>query len=83
MESVSRREFLVTTAAGSLATGVLATSPTTDKLPQKKLGNTGVMVPAIGLGTAPAGFLSEREAIALYHACMVSVSAQNQPVMGA
>ena len=28
------------------------------------------MVPAIGLGTAPAGHLPEKEAVALYHACL-------------
>jgi aryl-alcohol dehydrogenase-like predicted oxidoreductase len=69
-ESVSRREFLAATAAGAVAAGASADPPPTAKLPQRKLGNTGVMVPAIGLGTAPAGHLSEKEAVALYHACL-------------
>jgi aryl-alcohol dehydrogenase-like predicted oxidoreductase len=67
---VSRREFLAATAAGAVAAGASAGPAAPAKLPQKKLGNTGVTVPAVGLGTAPAGFLPEKDAVALYHACM-------------
>jgi aryl-alcohol dehydrogenase-like predicted oxidoreductase len=70
-ESVSRREFLAATAAGAVAAGATATDPPAPaRLPQKRLGNTGVTVPAIGLGTAPAGHLPRKEAVALYHACL-------------
>jgi aryl-alcohol dehydrogenase-like predicted oxidoreductase len=68
-EPVTRREFLAATAAGAVASGAAADPPAA-RLPQKKLGNTGVTVPAIGLGTAPAGFLLEKDAVALYHACL-------------
>jgi hypothetical protein len=64
-ESVSRREFLAATAAGAVAAGVSAVPPAAEKLPHRKLGNAGVMVPAIGLGTAPAGFLPRKEAVTL------------------
>jgi aryl-alcohol dehydrogenase-like predicted oxidoreductase len=69
-EPVSRREFLAATAAGAVAVSASADQPTPARLPQRKLGNTGVMVPVIGLGTAPAGFLPRKEAVALYHACL-------------
>jgi aryl-alcohol dehydrogenase-like predicted oxidoreductase len=41
-------------------------------VPQKVLGKTKVKVPVLGLGTAPAGFRSEKEAIAFYHLCIDS-----------
>lgn len=72
-DPVTRRQFLRTAAAG---TALAAASPTTAEpakpatLPQKVLGKTKVSVPIIGLGTAPAGFLPEKEAVALYHACI-------------
>jgi hypothetical protein len=69
---VSRRDFL---AAGA---GALALSagglPAQERalLPQKVLGRTGVKVPVIGLGTAPAGYRAEKEAVAFYHKCIDS-----------
>lgn len=69
-DSVTRREFLAATAAGAVAAGASADQPPPGKLPQRKLGNTGVTVPPIGLGTAPAGFLPRKDALALYHACL-------------
>ena len=69
-ETLSRREFLAASAAGVVAATGTAAPPAVAELPQKKLGKTGVSVPAIGLGTAPAGFLPEKEAAALYHACL-------------
>jgi aryl-alcohol dehydrogenase-like predicted oxidoreductase len=69
-ESLSRREFLAATAAGAVVASAASAPPEPAKLPQKKLGKTGVSVPPLGLGTAPAGFLPEKEAVALYHACM-------------
>lgn len=39
-------------------------------LPHRVLGRTGVSVPIVGLGTAPAGHRPRDEAVALYHACI-------------
>jgi uncharacterized protein len=71
-EPVSRREFLAATAAATAAGAMTAAADPRQpgKLPQKKLGDTGVLVPQIGLGTAPCGFMPEKEAVAFYHACM-------------
>ena len=71
-EAVSRREFLkaagVAVAASGAALG--ADAERTAKLPQRVLGRTGVSVPVIGLGTAPAGFLAEKAAVAFYNRCI-------------
>jgi aryl-alcohol dehydrogenase-like predicted oxidoreductase len=70
-DDVSRREFLKTASAGALA--LTATELQADDktvLPQKVLGKTGVKVPIIGLGTAPAGYRPEKEAVAFYHKCI-------------
>ena len=42
----------------------------TSTLPQRALGKTGVKIPLLGLGTAPAGHRPEREAVALIHQCI-------------
>lgn len=39
-------------------------------LPHRTLGKTGVQVPVLGLGTAPSGHRSEKEAVAFYHQCI-------------
>ena len=40
-------------------------------LPQRLLGDTGELVPVVGLGTAPGGMgMPDREAIALFHAAI-------------
>ncbi len=72
-EGISRRAFLQTASAGAalaLSTGL----PAEEKrpLPQKILGKTGVKVPVLGLGTAPAGFRPEKEAAAFFHRCIDS-----------
>lgn len=68
-DPVTRRRFLQTAAVGStLAAAAPADEPA--RLPRKVLGKTKVSAPIIGLGTAPAGQLSEKEAVALYHACI-------------
>jgi aryl-alcohol dehydrogenase-like predicted oxidoreductase len=41
-------------------------------LPQRVLGRTGVKVPVLGLGTAPAGHRPEKEAVAFFHQCIDS-----------
>ncbi len=71
---LSRRDFLLTTSAGALAVSTSKTAHADDKtpLPKKTLGQTGVKVPILGLGTAPAGFRTDKEAIALYYQCIDS-----------
>jgi len=77
-ERISRRKFLATTAAGSLAAALgmdtltaaaeLAGTAPKPLLPQRVLGKTGVSVPILGYGTAPAGQLLERDAaVALFN----------------
>jgi hypothetical protein len=73
----TRREFITATAAGALATALglhpIASAqqmPLTGSavLPRRTLGKTGVSVPIIGFGTAPAGVLLERDAaVALFN----------------
>src|SRR5215831_6667249 len=69
---VSRRTFLQAAGAGAAlalaGNGTAAEAKAT--LPQKVLGRTGVKVPIIGLGTAPAGYRGEKEAVALYNQCI-------------
>src|SRR5262245_38941069 len=70
---VSRRDFLLTAGAGALA--LAAGADAAEKkatLPQKVLGRTKVKVPALGLGTAPAGHRKEKEAVAFFHKCIDS-----------
>jgi aryl-alcohol dehydrogenase-like predicted oxidoreductase len=73
---LSRRDFLLTGSAGALALTAAQASGEADKekakLPQKTLGQTGVKVPIIGLGTAPAGFRKEKEAVSFYNKCIDS-----------
>jgi uncharacterized protein len=70
-ETVSRREFLLTTLTGTLATGlgaVEAAEADRKPLPQRALGKTGVRVPILAMGTAPAGVRAQdKDAIALFH----------------
>src|SRR5262249_24528068 len=59
--------------AGAVALGAGGgAAPAADKeaLPKKDLGKTGVKVPILGLGTAPAGFRKEKEAVAFFHQCI-------------
>jgi uncharacterized protein len=69
----SRREFLHVASAGAVAlTAGSLTAAEKTPLPQKQLGKTGVKVPILGLGTAPAGHRPEKEAVAFYHRCIDS-----------
>jgi aryl-alcohol dehydrogenase-like predicted oxidoreductase len=71
---LSRRDFLLSSSVGALGltAGEAAAADDKTPLPKKMLGNTGVKVPIIGLGTAPAGFRKEKEAIAFYNLCIDS-----------
>jgi aryl-alcohol dehydrogenase-like predicted oxidoreductase len=71
-QDVSRRDFLKTASAGAaLALTAEATLAEEKRvLPQKVLGRTKVKVPVLGLGTAPAGFRPEKEAVAFYNECI-------------
>jgi aryl-alcohol dehydrogenase-like predicted oxidoreductase len=74
MSRPSRRQFLKAASAGAALAAAGTAAPAAPekpaKLPQRVLGKTGVSVPAVGLGTAPGGFLPEKDALALYHACI-------------
>lgn len=68
---ISRRRFLRVTGAGSAVAwaGGAADRAGDDgaALPQRILGKTGVKVPILGLGTAPAGHRARKEAAWLFH----------------
>jgi aryl-alcohol dehydrogenase-like predicted oxidoreductase len=68
-DGVSRRQVLQAAGAAALAaTGLSAAEPA--PLPQRALGRAGVKVPLLGLGTAPAGYRTEKEAVPFYHRCI-------------
>jgi aryl-alcohol dehydrogenase-like predicted oxidoreductase len=71
-EDVSRRDFLQTAAAGALALSGGLSAAERAALPQKILGRTGARVPVLGLGSAPAGFRPEKEAVAFFRRCLDS-----------
>ncbi len=67
---VSRRGFLKTAGAGAAATAALSGAALQGQdespLPQRILGKTGVRIPVLGLGTAPAGHRPRKEAAKFY-----------------
>src|SRR5262245_2751618 len=69
---LSRRDFLLAGSAGALALapGEAGAAEGAKALPQTTLGRPGVKVPILGLGTAPAGFRKEKEAVAFYNQCI-------------
>jgi aryl-alcohol dehydrogenase-like predicted oxidoreductase len=69
---LSRRDFLKTAGAGAAVALAAPELSAKEKitLPLKVLGRTKVKVPVIGLGTAPAGFRPQKEAVAFYHQCI-------------
>jgi aryl-alcohol dehydrogenase-like predicted oxidoreductase len=67
-DSISRRNFLRTTFGGALAAGLAGTGAAEEVLPRRVLGKTGVPVPILAMGTAPAGnHAADGDAIALYN----------------
>lgn len=73
---VDRRRFLQTAGVG---TALLGTTPLGGRaqqpsspadLPRRELGKTGVSVPILGVGTAPAGQRSRSEAAELFSECL-------------
>jgi aryl-alcohol dehydrogenase-like predicted oxidoreductase len=73
-QGVSRREFLHAAGAGTALALTSRGLQAADQapLPQKVLGRTSVKVPVLGLGTAPAGHRTEKEAVAFYNECIDS-----------
>ncbi|HMC64443.1 MAG TPA: aldo/keto reductase [Gemmataceae bacterium] len=73
-ETVSRRDFLKSAGAGTALalTGTRGAAEQKTTLPQRALGRTKVKVPVLGLGTAPAGYRSEKDAVPFYHKCIDS-----------
>lgn len=71
-DQVSRRDFLCTAGTGAALALAAGDLPAVEKaaLPSKVLGRTRVKVPILGLGTAPAGYRSEKEAVAFYSQCL-------------
>src|SRR5262249_21253295 len=71
-DHVSRRDFLKAAGAGTAVSLAAGATPAEDKtaLPQRPLGKPGGKMPVLGLGTAPAGYRAEKEAVAFYHACI-------------
>src|SRR5262245_17698950 len=73
-QSISRRDFLATVLSGTVTAGLTSfeTAEAADKpLPTRVLGKTGVRVPILAMGTAPAGTrASDKDAIALFHAAI-------------
>jgi hypothetical protein len=72
MSELSRREFLYTAGGGAALTVGSGGLGAVERpiLPQRVLGRTKVQVPVLGLGTAPAGHRTEKEAVAFYHRCI-------------
>jgi len=70
----TRRDFLQAAGAGTVTVMAAGNLPlqANDKqsLPTRALGNTGVKVPIIGVGTAPAGHQPRKEAAEFYAACL-------------
>jgi aryl-alcohol dehydrogenase-like predicted oxidoreductase len=71
---VSRRAFLKTAGAGAALALATSNAQAEEKvvLPQKTLGRTKAKVPLLGLGTAPAGYRDEKDAVPFYHRCIDS-----------
>jgi aryl-alcohol dehydrogenase-like predicted oxidoreductase len=71
-QGVSRRDFLKSAGAGAALALTAGTAPAEEKqvLPQKVLGKTGVKVPVLGLGSAPAGHRDRKDAVAFYNRCI-------------
>src|SRR5271170_7185255 len=59
--SISRREFLETTALSGLAASSLSAAASKDQLPTRILGKTGVRVPILGMGAGSRFLLYKEE----------------------
>jgi hypothetical protein len=71
---VTRRDFVcaagVGTALASFARTSLSQSKAAIPIPLRAFGMTGVKVPILGVGTAPAGFRGRKEAANLFGECL-------------
>jgi uncharacterized protein len=73
VDRVTRRNFLVTAGAGTALariTPALSAKQQQIPIPLREFGKTGVKVPIIGVGTAPAGFRGRKEAANLFAECL-------------
>lgn len=71
LSDVSRRDFLKIAGAGAaVALTSEAGAAEAKPLPHRVLGRTKVKVSIYGLGTAPAGYRPQKEAVTFYHHCI-------------
>lgn len=74
-EQATRRDFLQAAGAGTAiaaacSKALYAEDESTPPLPKRALGKTGVRVPILGVGTAPAGHRSRKEAAEFFADCL-------------
>jgi aryl-alcohol dehydrogenase-like predicted oxidoreductase len=73
-DRVTRRDFLAASGAGtaiaSISPALLAQQDQRQPIPLRELGKTGVKVPTIGVGTAPAGFRGRQAAADFFGQCL-------------
>lgn len=71
---VTRRDFLAVSGTGvtlaGISPGLLAQEDEASPIPLREFGKTGVKVPIVGIGTAPAGFRGRMEAAEFYGQCL-------------
>ena len=72
LTDLTRRQFLKIAGAGSTVVAMpsLLRGSDASALPMRTLGRTGVTVPVLGLGTAPAGHRPRKEAAAFFESAM-------------
>jgi aryl-alcohol dehydrogenase-like predicted oxidoreductase len=69
-DGLTRRAFLQSVGAATVASGISRPGSADEPIPSRELGRTGVRVPIIGVGTAPAGFRPRAEAAKFFAECL-------------